>query len=145
KVFRSVRVVSARGEQVHVSIIGLLSTSELIEEAMQAGDLDWLRGQVDEAVDLARDEGAAVVGFGGLLSVVTHNCKKALVHDLALTTGNALTVAMGLQAIERGAEQRGIVLAEARIGIIGAAGNIGSTYARLIAERVCDLLLAGRA
>lgn len=144
KVSRSVRIRSVTGDHIHVDVIGLMITSELIEAAMRDGDLDWIRERLDEAVALAQDLGCEVVGLGGLLSVVSHNAKKVVTEALALTTGNALTVAMGVQAIHQSAAEMGLDLSQARTGIVGAAGNIGSTYVRIIAESAARLILVGR-
>ncbi len=43
-----------------------------------------------------------------------------------------------------GCRQRGIDLGTARVGVVGAYGNIASTYARCIAEEAAAILLVGR-
>jgi acyl transferase domain-containing protein/acetylornithine/succinyldiaminopimelate/putrescine aminotransferase/predicted amino acid dehydrogenase/acyl carrier protein len=144
RVFRSAHIESASGERVLFDVYGLMSTSAMIEQAMGAGDLDWIRAQIDEAVDMAIASGARVVGFGGLSSVVTRNCRLAATDRVALTTGNALTVAMGVEGLRRAAARSGIDVTRARLGVVGAAGNIGETYARVIAESSERLLLVGR-
>ena len=61
-----------------------------------------------------------------------------------MTTGNALTVGMGVQGLFRAAQEAGIDPAKARFAAIGAAGNIASTYAALVAEQVPDITLIGK-
>ena len=51
---------------------------------------------------------------------------------------------MGLAAMREGARERGIALETACLGVIGATGNIGSVYARMMAEEVPQLVLVGR-
>jgi predicted amino acid dehydrogenase len=68
----------------------------------------------------------------------------AATSKVALTTGNALTVAMGLQGIERGCRVAGVDLKSACVAVVGATGNIGTTYAECMAEQSARLLLIGR-
>ncbi|MFO0724751.1 MAG: aminotransferase class III-fold pyridoxal phosphate-dependent enzyme [Myxococcota bacterium] len=144
RVVRSARIRSRSGQAVHLEMFGLFTSSRLIERAMQDGTLERLREQIDEAVEAAAARGATVVGFGGLSSVVTHNAERCATHRLALTTGNALTVHLGIQAIERGAKAAGLDLSRARLAVVGAVGNIGATYAACLASRVQHLSLIGR-
>ena len=144
-VTRQFRIRSAAGAAVHMRVVSWIATSSLIEEALRAGDTEWLDEQIDEMVEEMRREGCRTVGFGGYLSIVSQNCKRAAVPGVALTTGNAFTVAIGLEALRHGARERGIDLAASRLGCVGAAGNICSTYLRLMAEDVPRLLLIGRA
>jgi acetylornithine/succinyldiaminopimelate/putrescine aminotransferase/predicted amino acid dehydrogenase/acyl carrier protein len=144
RVVRSARVHSSAGSAVHVDMIGLVATSGLIEDAFRAGDVDWVRAQIDEAIALGAARGATVVGLGGLTSIVTHNGRLAATRQVALTTGNALTVAMGVAAVEGACRAAGVDVATATVAIVGAAGNIGSSYAASFAGRSKRLLLIGR-
>jgi acetylornithine/succinyldiaminopimelate/putrescine aminotransferase/predicted amino acid dehydrogenase/acyl carrier protein len=143
-VARRKRIRSATGASVCVEIVGFLATSDHLAEALQADDLEWLRGQIDDQVERAVHDGIRAVGFGGFLSIVTHNAVRAARSDICLTTGNALTVSSGLELWRRGCRDRGIDLATSRAAVVGAYGNIGSTYARLIAEEAGRILLIGR-
>jgi acetylornithine/succinyldiaminopimelate/putrescine aminotransferase/predicted amino acid dehydrogenase len=142
QITQRMRVRIPGGRSVHMTYIALLLSSEMFEREMQAGRTDWLRDQIDEAVELAVQEGCRIVGFGGLTSVVTHNCRKAARHDVALTTGNALTAGMGIEAIL--SVSHGIDLPTSRAAVVGAAGNIASVYARMLAPRVAQIVLVGR-
>ena len=72
-------------------------------------------------------------------------CGAGVGCGVALTTGNAFTVGMGIEALRRAAAEKKIALAGARLGAVGAAGNICSTYLRMMAEEVGRLRLIGRA
>lgn len=144
QVTQRMRITTPQGKSVHLTYIALLLSSRMFEQAMQEGRSDELREQIDDAVDLAIREGCSTIGFGGLTSVVTHNCRKAARSSIGLTTGNALTVGMGIEGIRSGAVLNGVDLSRARAAIVGAAGNIASVYARIIARDVCEMVLLGR-
>jgi len=99
---------------------------------------------IDEAVAIAIGRGCSHIGFGGYTSIVTANCTSIVTDQIGLTSGNSFTVAMGLDAIERAASDKGINLAEATVAVLGATGNIGSIYSKIIAERASRLVLVGR-
>lgn len=142
--YDQVHVTSAIGETVHVSTIGINLTSKAIEAAMRSRDTAWLSELVDDAVAKARAAGCQVVGLGGYTSIVTDNGKRVSERGVTLTTGNALTVGMGLAALRQGAAELGIALETATLGVVGAAGNIGQVYAEMMAEEVGRLVLVGR-
>lgn len=145
QVFRTVRVLASDGAAVHLSMVGFLLSSASIEQLMRSGETAWLHRRLDQAVESARAAGCSLVGFGGLLSVLSHNCRKNATPDIGLTTGNALTVAAGVEAIRQACAARGIDFSAARVAVVGAAGNICRTYAQIIAKEVPQLLLVGRA
>src|SRR5262249_23060814 len=138
------RVRSATGRSVLVELTGFMTNSEMLERGIRDDDVGWLREQIDEAVQSAVERGVCAVGFGGYLSILTHNATRAARADAALATGHALTVATGLDLVRAGCRQRGIDLGTARVGVVGAYGNIASTYARCLAEEASSILLVGR-
>ena len=143
-IYDRVHVTSAIGETVHLSFIGLNLTSKAIVQAMQARDTGWILGQIDEAVAMARDAGCQVVGLGGFTSIVSDNGRRLSEGGVAVTTGNALTVGMGLAALRRGAAAHGLDPARETAAVLGATGNIGAVHARLLAEVCPRVVLVGR-
>jgi acetylornithine/succinyldiaminopimelate/putrescine aminotransferase len=137
-------VESVTGRTVQLSIIGFVVTAELIENALLVGDLGWLNSQIEYALQLAKNCECSFVGFGGHLSIGTANCQSVASPELMITSGNALTVGVTLEAVIRTCEERGIKLQEARVGVIGASGNIGSVLCELLAKEVAHLVLIGR-
>ncbi len=125
-------------------IVSWIATSKLIEDALRSGDIGWLQDQIDEAVQEMKAEGCQIIGLGGYLSILSQNCKRAATTGISLTSGNAFTVAMGVEALLESARLRQIDLANSRLGCVGAAGNICSTYLQLMAEVVPELVLIGR-
>lgn len=144
KVFASFVVDSAAGGQVGYLFIGLAQTSRMYAESWRERNLDWLHEKIDSALDLAREEGCSVVGFGGFTSIVTQNLRTIEAPDLALTTGNSYTVAAGVDALVEGAEELGLDLASCTLGVVGALGNIASVYTHIMAPRVGRVVLVGR-
>ena len=143
-IFDQVNVRSRTGEEVHLSFIGLDLTSRQIMHAIKNRDSQWILRKIEQGVRLARDEGCHVIGFGGYTSIVTANCLRVRTRGIALTSGNALTVGMGLNAIHRAARKKAIELSSVRLAVIGATGNIASTYALMIAPKVAGLVLVVR-
>lgn len=143
-VTRRFAVRSTTGRSIDMRVVSWIATSKLIEDALRSGDIGWLQDQIDEAVQEMKDEGCRIIGLGGYLSIVSQNCKRAATTGISLTTGNAFTVAMGVEALLESARLRQIDLASSRLGCVGAAGNICSTYLQLMAEMVPELVLIGR-
>lgn len=142
---KKVLVRSANGQAVHLRVLSVASSSALIEEALRSGDTDPLIDQIIAAVRDAKASGCSVVGLGGFLSIVAQNGKSIPAADIAITTGNAYTVAMGIEAMREACRTRNADLGSACLGGVGAAGNICSTYLRLMAAQAPRLILAGRA
>jgi acetylornithine/succinyldiaminopimelate/putrescine aminotransferase/predicted amino acid dehydrogenase len=143
-VFDRIHVRSKTGDEVHLSFIGLISPSRHFARAMFERNSQWLTDKIETAVRVAKEAGCDVVGFGGYTSIVTASCRRVKTNGVALTTGNSLTVGMGVAALREAALQQGIDLRTSRLAILGATGNIGSTYAALMAREVRELVLMVR-
>jgi acetylornithine/succinyldiaminopimelate/putrescine aminotransferase/predicted amino acid dehydrogenase len=132
------------GERVALVMIGLPWTAEQIMARVRGGELRALREKIENAVDLARQEGCTLAGFAGYTSIVTDNCRSLAESRIGLTTGNSLTAAAALDATRQVAVGSGISSEAARVGIVGALGNIGRVLAEIEADRAASLLLVGR-
>ena len=143
-VYDQAHVTSATGREVHFSFIGLYLTSAQVAESLAARDGDWIMEKIEEAVAMARDAGCSVIGLGGYTSIVARNCKRVRTPGIALTSGNSLTVGMGLEALARAATEAGIDVASSVLGVVGGGGNIASTYAAMMASRVREVVLVVR-
>jgi predicted amino acid dehydrogenase len=64
--------------------------------------------------------------------------------DIPVTTGNSLTVALAVEALEKVAQGRSVRLETAAAAVVGATGSIGATCAELLAPLVERLVLIGR-
>ncbi|GGD34146.1 hypothetical protein GCM10011358_17750 [Sinisalibacter lacisalsi] len=138
------RIVTASGLAVEVHFKSVFASTRTIEAAMRSGESQWIVDQVQGAVDAFADDGCLAVGLGGFLSIATHNGRRVDDSRIGVTTGNALTVAASVVGLQR-AIGRHLGNRPAKIGVVGANGNIGQTVARRIAPEFSELTLFGRA
>ncbi|WP_310728222.1 aminotransferase class III-fold pyridoxal phosphate-dependent enzyme [Streptomyces sp. N2A] len=141
--YPGVRIDSPLGSAVEFALYPLMVSSEQMGGYLASGDVAGIRADIQERVQAAREDGCTVAGLGMYTSIVTNNCTSLKVPGIALTSGNALTVAMGVQAMERGAQDRGWKVEDATLAVVGAAGNIASVYSQLFAERLGRIVLVG--
>jgi len=98
---------------------------------------------IAEAVDMAKDLGAGIVGLGALTSVVTRGGKAVQGRGIAITSGNSFTTLMAMEALIAGAEKMHIDLNQARGAVIGATGSIGRACALMLSEQISQITLLG--
>ena len=101
--------------------------------------------KIIETGHVAEKLGAQMLGLGAFTSVVGDagiTIAKAL--EIPVTTGDAYTVAIAVQAIHEAALLMDIPLKQATAAVVGATGSIGSVCAELLAEDVAELILIGR-
>ena len=142
--FEQANIRSVNGESVHFNYYGLDLTPAQIMDAIRLRDVQWVNEKIEEAVVMARDVGCSIAGLGGYTSIVTGNCRRLKVDGIGLTSGNALTVGASLHVLKRVASEAGIDIRKSRVAIVGATGNIGSTYAGMIAAEAAEVLLVVR-
>jgi acyl transferase domain-containing protein/acyl-CoA synthetase (AMP-forming)/AMP-acid ligase II/NADPH:quinone reductase-like Zn-dependent oxidoreductase/acetylornithine/succinyldiaminopimelate/putrescine aminotransferase/predicted amino acid dehydrogenase/NAD(P)-dependent dehydrogenase (short-subunit alcohol dehydrogenase family)/acyl carrier protein len=140
---RTAVVRSASGERLRIDFYTVLATSRMIEQLIRHGESDRFVRHLRKMLDERASEHCIVAGLGGYLSIVTQNGKK-LAGTVPVTTGNAFTVAMGVEGLKRGALEAQVDLATARLAAVGAAGNICGAYVREISRVVPQLALIGR-
>lgn len=136
-------ISSITGDKVQLVFIGLFITSKIISKHFNSRNLKIVNAKIDAAVQIAKQKGCRVIGFGGFTSIVTHNCQNIITDTIGLTSGNSLTVAMGMEAMLKMATQTSIELGNACLAVVGAAGNIASVYSEILAERVPRIILIG--
>ena len=136
-------ISSITGDKVQLVFIGIFITSKIISKHYNNRNVKIVSAKIDAAVEIAKKKGCKVIGFGGFTSIVTHNCQNITIDTIGLTSGNSLTVAMGLEAMLKMADQTSIELNNACLAIVGAAGNIASVYSEILAEYVPRLILIG--
>ncbi|MFH1636764.1 MAG: shikimate dehydrogenase [Chloroflexota bacterium] len=94
---------------------------------------------------LAERLGTDILGLGAFTSVVGDGgVTVAQSLDIPVTTGDAYTVSVAVQAIRDAAHVMGIDLSKATAAVVGATGAIGSICAELLAEDVATMYLIGR-
>lgn len=99
--------------------------------------------QLNIAARMSERLGARLMGLGAFTSVVG-DAGITVAHEaeIAITSGNSLTVAATLEAAKQAVIKMGATdLAHGRAMIIGATGSIGSVCARLLAQAIHDVVL----
>ncbi|OHD66286.1 MAG: hypothetical protein A2176_07285 [Spirochaetes bacterium RBG_13_51_14] len=144
QIYDRITVKSETGSEINLNFIGLYLNSDIISFHMLCKDTAFIKDKIDEAVKLAADSGCCVLGFGGFTSIVSKNCTSIVTDSLALTSGNSLTVAMGIEAIKRASSEAGIDISKSCLAAIGAGGNICSIYSEIMAEEIPRIILIGR-
>lgn len=129
----------ATGQEIEGYLITLGSTPR---QMMRHGER-FTYEQLNKAARIAERRGARIMGLGAFTSVVG-DAGITVAHeaDIAITSGNSLTVAATLEAAKQGVIKMGATdLTRGKVMIIGATGSIGSVCARLLAQAIHDVVL----
>ena len=94
---------------------------------------------------MAEHLGAQMLGLGAFTSVIG-DAGVSIAHslDIPVTTGDAYTISIAVQAIREAACQMEIPLRNATAAVVGATGTIGRVCAELLVDDVERLYLIGR-
>jgi acetylornithine/succinyldiaminopimelate/putrescine aminotransferase/predicted amino acid dehydrogenase len=130
------------GRKVCVKLVGVLASSEFFERSLRRDQVAFEK--VRAMASKARELGASYLGLGQYTSIVSENGLLLAGRDLRVTTGNSLTAGLAYQALLQALEQKGLRIEEARIGVVGATGNIGCVLAQLLGDRAGALRLVYR-
>ena len=130
-----------------ISIYKTGKRSEVVSEGRRR--LQELQDRIQEGLIVARDLGdemvpTSIVGLGAYTSIVTDQGAVLNDYEIPITTGNAYTVGLLVQGVEVAAKAKGMDLVCATAAVVGAAGNIGSALATILATRCRRLVLVGR-
>jgi len=94
---------------------------------------------------MAERLGARMLGLGAFTSVIGDaGMTIARSLDIPVTTGDAYTIAVAVQAVREAASVMDIPLRDATAAVVGASGTIGRVCAELLSEDVAQLYLIGR-
>ncbi len=94
-------------------------------------------------INLAKVQGAGILGLGGFTSVVTRGGQRIVGQGIAITTGNCLTSVMAVDGIRAAAKIRGLDLANLHVAVVGATGAIGRLTALMLADAAGRITLVG--
>ncbi|OTA19022.1 diaminobutyrate--2-oxoglutarate aminotransferase [Xenorhabdus beddingii] len=141
KPFKAARIRSGNGQSVEFTLYPLTVTSKMIKAALANNDLGRLRHEIDSRVTQAVAEGNSAVGLGMFTSIITNNGKSLKNSPISVTTGNAFTVGISIEALQR--SMMGQDMTKMRIAVVGGAGNIGSVYAGILGPQFQELVLIG--
>ncbi len=130
--------------RVAVTVLGLPYTADQMMAKVQQGEAEVLIENIQAAVDMAREMGCSVISFGGFTSIVTQSCTALTEDCIGLTSGNSLTAAAVVTALETSAADAGIDRDNATLGVVGAMGNIGKVLAEIEADNFPTIILFGK-
>jgi len=95
--------------------------------------------------ELAKSEGAEIMGLGAFTSVVGDGgITVAKNSPIAITTGNSYTIATAIQGALKACAQIGIDPSTATLAVVGATGSIGRTCARMLSPHFQHTIAVGR-
>ena len=129
----------ATGKEVEGYLIGLGATPR--ELMRRKPGFTYRRLIV--ASRMAQQLGAQIMGLGAFTKVVGDaGMTVAYKSDIAITSGNSLTVVATLEAAKQAVIKMGAAdLTRGRAVVIGATGSIGAVCSRLIAQAIGDVVL----
>ncbi len=123
-------------------IEGWFVAAPLLPEQMLSLPREEVFARILRAIELGAELGAQIVGLGAFSGIVGDGgVTIAQRSPLPVTTGNALTIAAGVQSLLRGAQAMQVDLAQATLAVVGATGSIGSACLELLAPHVGRVLL----
>lgn len=97
------------------------------------------------AAKCAQKEGASVTALGGFTSIVQEgNFDSFPRNGIKFTTGNTLTAAYIVKGVEAAALRSTIALANSKLLIVGATGDIGMACVNYFKNKVSQLLICAR-
>ena len=129
----------ATGQEVEGYLLGLGATPrELIRRKP-----GFTYRRLIVASRMAQQLGAEIMGLGAFTKVVGDaGMTVAYKSDIAITSGNSLTVAATLEAAKQAVIKMGAAdLTKGKAVVIGATGSIGAVCSRLIAQAIGDVVL----
>lgn len=127
------------GQRIEGHLIALSATPR---QMMKRDERATYR-QLNQAAKMAERLGARIMGLGAFTSVVG-DAGITVAHeaDIAITSGNSLTVAATLEAAKQAVIKMGATdLTQGKVMIVGATGSIASVCARLLAQAIRDVIL----
>jgi predicted amino acid dehydrogenase len=129
----------ATGQRIEGYLISLGATPREMMRHDERFTYDRLLG----AARIGERMGARIMGLGAFTSVVGDaGITVANEAEIAITSGNSLTVAATLEAAKQAVIRMGAAdLAHGKAMVIGATGSIGSVCARLIAQAIGNVVL----
>jgi len=127
------------GQRIEGHLISLGATPK----QMMAHGERFTYNRLNGAARMAERLGARIMGLGAFTSVVGDaGITVAHESDIAITSGNSLTVAATLEAAKQAAIRLGVEdLTKGKVMIVGATGSIGSICSRLLAQAIFDVVL----
>jgi predicted amino acid dehydrogenase len=127
------------GQKIEGHLYSLAATPR---EMMRHGER-FTYSRLNMAARMAERRGARIMGLGAFTSVVGDaGITVAHESDIAITSGNSLTVSATLEAAKQAVIKMGATdLTKGKVMVIGATGSIGAICSRLLAQAIFDVVL----
>lgn len=132
---------SRTGQTVNGCFIVATFIPEMIEK-----DIWAIFSKVVKACKIAEKSGVGIVTLGGFTSIVGERIGQEISSqvDVPVTTGNTFTAAMAIDGVLKAARVLNLDVSALKLTIIGGTGDIGSACARVLVDRVKQLVITGR-
>ncbi len=113
---------------------------------MLAVDLKGVVKKVIEGCKVAERLGLGIMALGGFTSIAGEMNNRSIrqMVNIPVTTGNTYTVALALQGVRKAAQIMDIDLKQAKVTVIGGAGDIGNGCACILAKEVKEIMITSR-
>ncbi len=137
------RITGGKSPATGQRIEGMLISLGATPRRMMAHGERFTYRRLNAAARMAERKGARIMGLGAFTSVVG-DAGITVAHeaDIAITSGNSLTVAATLEAAKQAVIQMGATdLTRGKVMIIGATGSIGAVCSRLLAQAIFNVVL----
>jgi acetylornithine/succinyldiaminopimelate/putrescine aminotransferase/predicted amino acid dehydrogenase len=128
-------------QEMDFIMLGVPLTSEELKKTFISKNKYQVVKKVQNALDYAKELGASTVGLGQFTSIVSGNGLYLDPRGMNLTTGNAYTISLTVQAALRSVEEKGKDLSTSTVALLGAAGNIMSVASSIMADKVGKVIL----
>jgi acetylornithine/succinyldiaminopimelate/putrescine aminotransferase/predicted amino acid dehydrogenase len=128
-------------QEINIALLSVSITSNELKEFYASNIRHRLVAKIQKAIDYAYELGATTVGLGQFTSIVSGNGLYLDHHGMNITTGNAYTIQLTIESAYKIMNDRGITIDNSTIALIGAAGNIISTAASIVAEKAAKIQL----
>ena len=124
---------------------GSFIACNIIPEMLTA-DIEQVITKVVESCKVAEKLGLGIVALGGFTSIAGERGGEEFLKRIhvPVTTGNTLTAALAVEGVLKAARLRELDLSKAKVAVIGGAGDIGSGCARVLAEKVGEIIITSR-
>ncbi len=142
KVYHAQTLKDKMGNEMDVVLMAIPVSSEELKKSFTSSKTKYkIINKVQKAVEYSKDLGASTVGLGQFTSIVTGNGLYLDPMGLNITTGNAFTIGLAIEASIKEAQDKNIQIEKSKVALIGAAGNIMSVASAVIAEKAHSIVM----
>ncbi len=137
------RVTGVRSPATGKEVEGYLITLGATPRELMSRSPGFTYRRLIVASRMSQQRGAQIMGLGAFTKVVGDaGMTVAYKSDIAITSGNSLTVVATLEAAKQATLKMGAAdLTKGRSVVIGATGSIGAVCSRLLAQATADVVL----